>query len=199
MRKFAKFAIVALIMAFTLLTNAKPKFDEKTGSVTDTVSVVEENDTLHEMRVNACKEYMEWVFKNQGKSFSSAKLSPEAIVSVCEEHSMSIPFVMAVANLESCFGMTSRARKTNSVFSVGLFDNGKNMKSYKSQDESVKAFVELIKEDYLCGEKTVEELLKSGCFVNKYGMRYAMSQDYERNICSIMRRIIKRHPILESF
>jgi len=186
-------------MAFVLLTSAKPNMDEKAYNVTDTISVVENNDTLHEMRVNACKEYMEWVFKNQGKSFSSAKLSPEAIVSVCEEHSMSIPFVMAVANLESCFGTTNRARKTNSVFSVGLFDNGKNMKSYASQDESVAAFVKLIKEDYLFGEKTVEELLKAGCFVNKHGMRYAMSQDYERDICSIMRRIVKKHPILESF
>lgn len=199
MKKFAKFAIVALIMAFMLSTNAKSNEPSGTGQVTDTVILTETNDTLHEMRVNACKEYMEWVFKNQGKSFSSAKLSPEAIVSVCEEHSISIPFVMAVANLESCFGMTSRAKRTNSVFSVGLFDNGKNMKSYASQDESVAAFVKLIKEDYLYGEKTVEDLLKTGCFVNKYGMRYAMSQNYERNICSIMRRIVKKHPILESF
>lgn len=199
MRKFAKFAIVALIMAFMLSTNAKPNEPSRTGQVTDTVTLTETNDTLHEMRVNACKEYMEWVFKNQGKSFSSAKLSPETIVSVCEEHSISIPFVMAVANMESCFGMTSRAKRTNSVFSVGLFDNGKNLKLYESQDESVEAFVKLIKEDYLCGEKTVDDLLKAGCFVNKYGMRYAMSQNYERNICSIMRRIVKKHPILESF
>ena len=146
--------------------------------------------------IEACKDYMEWAMNNQGYDWSSTQLSPEALVTACEENNFNLAFTMAVANLESCFGCTPRSKKENSVFSVGAYDNGKNMCSYASQNESIVPFINLIKNDYLVGEKTIDDLLVPNQFVNHLGLRYAKGTKYEGQVKSIMNRIIRMYPIL---
>jgi hypothetical protein len=157
---------------------------------------VPQQDTIHDQKVQACKEYMEWAMKNQGYDWSSTQLSPEALVTACEKNDFNLAFTMAVANLESCFGCTPRSKKENSVFSVGAYDNGKNVCSYASQDESIVPFINLIKNDYLVGEKTIDDLLVPNQFVNHIGLRYAKGAKYEGQVKSIMNRIIRMYPIL---
>ena len=196
MKNFARILLTLFMVTFMVFTNANVGYVSSNGIVADSTEMECAVDSVHIMRVQACTEYMEWVLKNQGKKLSATDLDPEAVVTVCEENSFSIPFVLAVANLESCFGITPRAKKTNSVFSVGLFDNGKNMISYSHPNESISSFVDLIQNDYLFNGRTINDLLKSGGFVNRQGMRYATSAIYERQVRSIMNRIIKRHPVL---
>ncbi len=156
-----------------------------------------QNDSIHQQKVEACRAYMEWAMKNQGYDWSTTKLTPEAIVTACEENDFSIPFTMAIANLESCFGQTPRSKRTNSVFSVGSYDNGKNVCTYSNPDESIVPFINLIKNDYLLGgEKSLGDLLKSGGFVNMNGHRYANNLKYEPQVLNIMNRIIRMYPIL---
>lgn len=156
-------------------------------------------DTIHKKKVQACKEYMEWAMKNQGYSWETTKLTPEALVTACEENNFSLPFTMAIANLESCFGQTPRSKRTNSVFSVGSYDNGKNVCTYSTPDESITPFINLIKTDYLQdGEKTIGDLLTTNGFVNMNGHRYASNKKYEGQVKSIMNRIVKMYPILNS-
>lgn len=158
-----------------------------------------QNDSIHQQKIEACRAYMEWAMKNQGYDWSTTKLTPEAIVNICEENNFSIPFTMAIANLESCFGQTPRSKRTNSVFSVGSYDNGKNVCTYSTPDESIAPFINLIKKDYLQnGEKTLDDLLVTNQFVNMNGHRYAKNQKYEGQIKSIMNRIIKMYPILNA-
>lgn len=158
-----------------------------------------QNDSIHQQKIEACKAYMEWAMKNQGYDWSTTKLTPEAIVDICEENNFSIPFTMAIANLESCFGQTPRSKRTNSVFSVGSYDNGKNVCTYSTPDESIAPFINLIKKDYLQnGEKTLDDLLVTNQFVNMNGHRYAKNPQYEGQIKSIMNRIIKMYPILNT-
>lgn len=158
-----------------------------------------QNDSIHQKKIEACKAYMEWAMKNQGYDWSTTKLTPEAIVDICEENNFSIPFTMAIANLESCFGQTPRSKRTNSVFSVGSYDNGKNVCTYSTPDESIAPFINLIKKDYLQdGEKTLDDLLVTNQFVNMNGHRYAKNPQYEGQIKSIMNRIIKMYPILNT-
>ena len=158
-----------------------------------------QNDSIHQQKIEACKAYMEWAMKNQGYDWSTTKLTPEAIVDICEENNFSIPFTMAIANLESCFGQTPRSKRTNSVFSVGSYDNGKNICTYSTPDESIAPFINLIKKDYLQdGEKTLDDLLVTNQFVNMNGHRYAKNPQYEGQIKSIMNRIIKMYPILNT-
>ena len=158
-----------------------------------------QNDTIHQQKIEACRAYMDWAMKNQGYDWSTTKLTPEAIVDICEKNNFSIPFTMAIANLESCFGQTPRSKRTNSVFSVGSYDNGKNVCTYSTPDESIAPFINLIKKDYLQdGEKTLDDLLVTNQFVNMNGHRYAKNPQYEGQIKSIMNRIIKMYPILNT-
>ena len=158
-----------------------------------------QNDSIHQQKIEACRAYMEWAMKNQGYDWSTTNLTPEAIVDICEENNFSIPFTMAIANLESCFGQTPRSKRTNSVFSVGSYDNGKNVCTYSTPDESIAPFINLIKKDYLQnGEKTLDDLLATNQFVNMNGHRYAKNPKYEGQIKSIMNRIIKMYPILNT-
>lgn len=158
-----------------------------------------QNDSIHQQKIEACRAYMEWAMKNQGYDWSTTNLTPEAIVDICEENNFSIPFTMAIANLESCFGQTPRSKRTNSVFSVGSYDNGKNVCTYSTPDESIAPFINLIKKDYLQnGKKTLDDLLATNQFVNMNGHRYAKNPQYEGQIKSIMKRIIKMYPILNA-
>jgi len=158
-----------------------------------------QNDTIHQQKIEACRAYMDWAMKNQGYDWSTTKLTPEAIVDICEKNNFSIPFTMAIANLESCFGQTPRSKRTNSVFSVGSYDNGKNVCTYSTPDESISPFINLIKKDYLQnGEKTLDDLLVTNQFVNMNGHRYAKNPQYEGQIKNIMNRIIKMYPILNT-
>lgn len=156
-----------------------------------------QNDSTHQQKVDACRAYMEWAMKNQGFDWTTTKLTPEAIVDACEENNFSIPFTMAVANLESCFGQTPRAKRTNSIFSVGSYDDGRNVCTFSTPNESIAHFIKTIKNDYLLnGKKTISDLLVPNQFVNMNGDRYAKNQKYEGQVKSIMNRIIKMYPIL---
>ena len=94
--------------------------------------------------------------------------------------------------IESHFGTTSRAKRTNSVFSVGSYDDGRNVYKPKSQNESVENYILTLKRYYLV-DKTVDDLLKNGGFVNIRGHRYASDKNYELKIRQTMNGLIKTH------
>ena len=158
----------------------------------------EKADSLYKQKVEACKDYMEYALNNQNYSLSSTKLKPETLVKVSMETNFDLPFLMAVAHQESCFGATPRARKTGSVFSEGLYDNGHNAVRYSDPNESVYGFVNLLKNDYLVNGKQLPDLLKPGSFVNINGHRYASDANYENKIRYLRNKIAQEHPELLS-
>lgn len=193
--------ILAAIAKLAISSEEKNELKQmvQTEMATDSIQqdTIPQQDTIHEQKVQACKEYMEWAMKNQGYGWETTRLTPEAIVTACEQNDFSIPFTIAIANLESCFGQTPRSKKTNSVFSVGSFDNGKNYCTYDSPDSSIIPFINTIKSDYLLnGKKSINDLLVPNGFVNINGDRYASNAKYEREVKNIMNRIIKKYPIL---
>jgi flagellum-specific peptidoglycan hydrolase FlgJ len=148
-------------------------------------------------KVNAVNEYMATAAKNQKFDPRTIQLSAEAMVDACNKNNFDLPLLMAQAHLESCFGLTSRARRTNSVFSVGSYDNGKNAATYPTQNDSIVPYITLMKNNYL-GNRSVDDLLRPGCFVNSQNMRYATDKSYENKVKSIRNRIISKYPILAS-
>ena len=139
-------------------------------------------------------KYIKDTLKLNGKNPNELKLSPQLIVTLCKKHNFSIPFLVAQAHLESHFGTTDRAKRTNSVFSVGSYDSGKNACTYPSQNSSIEPYINLIKNDYLTDGKTLNDLLKPGAFVNKNGYRYASDKNYEKRLLSCMNRVLKFCP-----
>ena len=156
----------------------------------------EKIDTVFEKKVNACREYMEYALKNQNFTLNSTGLKPETLVKASMESNFDLPFLMAVAHQESCFGATPRARRTNSVFSEGAWDNGSDKVKYSDPNESVYGYIDLLNNSYLVNGKTLFDLLKPGSFVNGIGKRYASDKAYEQKISSIRKRILQKYPEL---
>jgi len=153
-------------------------------------------DSVYNVKVEACKKYMETALNNQGYNLKSTKLKPEAIVKASEENNFDLPFLMAVLHQESCFGATPRAQRTNSPFSVGSYDDGRNVVTYSDPNESISDYIRLINRDYLINGKSLMDLLKPNCFINKNGDRYAQDKNYEGKIQYLRNKILKQFPQL---
>ena len=127
---------------------------------------------------------------------SSTDLTPQALVQASEKYSFDLPLLMAAAHLESCFGATNRAKRTNSVYSVGAYDNGKDIITSSHPNQSIEGYIRLLNNDYLINGKTIEDLLKPGGFINKNGKRYASKKNYENLLKSVRNKIIQQYPEL---
>lgn len=134
----------------------------------------------------------------QGHNISELKFSPEHLIEVCERTGFDLPLMLAQMQCESNFGLNgARCKETNSPFSVGLYDNGKNVVRYANQNDAIDSYVRLMQNNYL-NDKGVDELLAPGGFVNKDGNRYASDPQYESKISATRNAIIKRFPELAS-
>lgn len=190
-------AVTAILFYIDKL-NIMDKDKESLKNAIRTEAIIDKpQDTNFEQKVESVKKYIEVALKNQGYSIENLKLSPEAIVKACYENGFDLPLCLAQAHLESCFGMTNRARKTNSVWSVGSYDNGKNKATYKTQDDSIVPYINLMKNNYL-GNKSIGDILTPGSFVDFKGNRYASDVNYENKVKKLRNKIISKYPELAS-
>ena len=162
--------------------------------------IVEEDtlasDPVFLEKVDAVEAYMRMALANQNFSMDDTQLSAEALVRASYNYNFDLPLLVAAAHLESCFGATPRARRTNSVYSVGCYDNGKNVIKYNHPNDSIIGYINLINNDYLIDGKTINDLLKPGKFVNMDGNRYASAKNYEYKLKKIINKIKRNYPIL---
>lgn len=149
-------------------------------------------------KVKDVEKYMKFALKNQNYTMASTGLKPETLVMASMKKNFDLPFLMAVAHQESCFGATPRAKRTNSVFSVGSYDDGRNVVTYDDPNESVEAYIDLIRNKYLFDGKTIFDLMIPGNFVNRAGNRYAQDKKYEGKIKYLRNLILKKFPDLNS-
>lgn len=104
------------------------------------------------------------------------------LVEECIRFDINILLPLSQGVCESHFGTKGLAKKTNSVWNVGAFDDYlyKEINSHYKFDNptaSIEAYLKLLKNRYLNG-KTEEELLEN--FVDINGKRYASAENYER-------------------
>ena len=189
-------AVISVLAAIHDLNIRKSEKEYLENIVKMEVEQLHKADSVFNEKVEACKKYMEWALSNQGYSFKSTDLRPETLVKAAEESGFDLPFLIAVAHQESCFGATPRAKKTNSVFSVGSYDDGSNVVNYSDPNESVIDYINLIKRDYMINGKTINDLMIPNNFVNKNGDRYAQDKKYENKIKYLRDLIIKNFPEL---
>lgn len=189
-------AVISVLAAIHDLNIRKNEKEYLENIVKMEIEQLHKADSVFNEKVEACKKYMEWALSNQGYSFKSTDLRPETLVKAAEESGFDLPFLIAVAHQESCFGATPRAKKTNSVFSVGSYDDGSNVVNYSDPNESVIDYINLIKRDYMINGKTINDLMIPNNFVNKNGDRYAQDKKYENKIKYLRDLIIKNFPEL---
>lgn len=156
---------------------------------------IEDSDE-YKLKLDACRKYMAIALNNQNFTFKSTGLKPETLVKASIEKGFDLPFLIAAAHQESCFGAAPRARRTNSVFNVGSYDDGRNVVIYDDPNQSVYGYIELLENDYLVDGKTIFDLLKPGKFVNYDNKRYASDKKYEYKLRRLRNRILKQYPEL---
>lgn len=122
----------------------------------------------------------------------TSSLNAYALVEACEKYDLDIKFVLAQGQIESHFGTTGMAIKTNSVFNVGAYDNlryeeinGKY--KYRHPDYSIEPYMRLLYRDYITGTKTELDLMVK--FVNKNGKAYSSNPNYERALLNLFKKI----------
>ena len=192
-------AVLLAIESSKLPANDKQELSQVVAQHDDSIrqsNIQRAMDSVYAEKVRECRKYMEWALNNQGYTLESTNLKPETLVDASITHSFDLPFLMAVAHQESCFGATPRARRTNSVFSEGLYDNGHNAVRYNDPNESVYGYINLMENDYLIDGKTLSDLLVPGGFINHNGHRYASDRNYENKIKHLRNRIAREYPNL---
>ena len=125
--------------------------------------------------------------------FPKSKLSAKNLVEKCLKYNMDITFVLSQGIIESHLGTEGIAKKTNSVWNVGTYDNGKVLYTYNHPDESVEPYLILLKDMYLIKiikkdtiKRDINSLITDNGFYNINGHRFAVFKNYENSIRIVM-------------
>ena len=158
------------------------------------------SDSLHQAKVEAVRQCLGDKMKNfrgpKNYDPNEVKVAPDEFVSAAEENNYDLVLVLAQAWCESRFCTTKRAKETNSMFSVGCYDNGKNKCVYKTPGESISPYMNLMKNDYAIDD-TLQDIFKGKKgLVNQNGDRYASDVNYEKTLKSVYDSIKKAYPVL---
>jgi hypothetical protein len=119
------------------------------------------------------------------KKAPTSTLSPIRLINACDEFEVDIRLLLAQGTIESYFGTKGLAKKTNSVWNMGAFDNTVfddilYIYKYEHPDKSIRPYLKKIRNSYLGKKKTELDLLNN--FVNLSGQRYATSENYEKEL-----------------
>ena len=140
----------------------------------------------------------------EGSLYNINKLpvDPAMIVWYCFKYNFDIPLLCAQAHCENHFGADPKAKrcqKTKSLFSVGLYDDGRNLFNYDKFEDSIPHYIRLMKNDYLInGKKTINQLLQNNSLVNMDNKRYAFDRNYESKVRATRNKYMKLYPILKT-
>lgn len=122
----------------------------------------------------------------------SSSVNGLAIFEACQEYDVDIIFVLAQGQIESHYGTTGVAAKTNSIFNVYAYDGrsaddmNKRGHGYDHPDKSIRPYLKLLTEQYLNG-KTEKDMFKK--FTNINGQRYATDTGYENKLYNTYQKI----------
>lgn len=176
------FGIITMVLALVFSTITSIRFykndsEELQYHVYEEMAVLEYNAAKLEL-VNAIDAYIQSVAKG-------SSLDGIVVLDNCLKYDIDICFVLAQGDVESKFGTAGIARKTNSVWNVFAGDSFgyadiHHKGKYKSPNDSVKPYMELLSTKYLSDKKTEYDLMKN--FVDKGGHRYASSSTYEESL-----------------
>lgn len=178
-------SVLLLIISLVLLLTREEKYDTATEYMKE---LHVKYQGVKSDLVDATQNYIDSIAPN-------SNLRALILVEKCEEYKIPITFVLAQGELESKFGTTGLAYRTNSIWNVGAYDNYdiKNIKiKYENPNDSVEPYLNLLNSNYLNG-KTIEDLFDSFTDIN--GNRYATDKYYESKLKTIHNYILTNHSI----
>lgn len=150
------------------------------------------NSVYERTNYKLVKEVNDYIKRVAPKS----KISSKLLVNICQKYDLDIIFVLAQGILESNLGTKGLASKTNSVWNVGSYDNGRILYRYNHPNESIEPYAKLLHEKYLMlgdsievNDKNILHLLQDRGYINYQGRRFATARRYEPCIRNIMIKI----------
>ena len=151
---------------------------------------------LFQRKVEALKNEMNRVLAYKNKSTDDILFNIENVVYLCYKYNFDLTLLVAMMQGETHFGTSNRSIRTGSVISIGQYDN-KTVVTYNNQDECFEPYIKIVQRDYLDnGNKSVDDILADGKFVNHMGKRYASDPQYEKKIRRIRNGLIRNVPVL---
>ena len=200
--KFAK-CLGALTLAGALslgglYLNKEPDKDAQRNKTVKVLSVEDMIPNYNE-KVAAVEDYLITAFTRYGhpERLKNLDVTAEDFVRVAYEENIDLPLLLAAAWVETKMGTEGVcvSKGTNSMYSVGAWDNGTTRNYYNSKVESMYHYAQIIKNDYL-RDCDIDTLLKDGNFVNKKGHRYASNPCYERDLRNTRNKILNNYEVL---
>ena len=181
-----------------LYLNHVPVEDAQEDESLKIMSVEDMIPNYHE-KVAAVEDYLITSFTYYGhpERLKNLDITAKDFVIVSYEEDIDLPLLLAAGWIETKMGTEGVciSRGTNSMYSVGAWDDGTTRNYYDSKVESMYHYAQIIKNDYLRG-RDVDTLLKDGNFVNKNGHRYASNPRYERDLRNTRNKILKNYEVL---
>ena len=146
-------------------------------------------------KMNALREKMaEEINKYIQEVAPSSSLRGLHLLDDCHEADIDVVFVLAQGQIESHYGTTGLARKTNSVFNVYAYDGTEfeeihEKGKFSHPNKSVKPYLDLLSRRYLSSNVSEYDLMLN--FVDKDGNRYASDPNYEKKLLATYEKILK--------
>ena len=191
-------ALAGALLLSGLYLNHVPVEDAQEDESLKIMSVEDMIPNYHE-KVAAVEDYLITSFTRYGhpERLKNLDITAKDFVIVSYEEDIDLPLLLAAGWIETKMGTEGIcvSKGTNSMYSVGAWDNGTIKNQYDSKLESIYHYAQIIKNDYLRG-RNVETLLKDGNFVNKNGHRYASNPYYERDLRNARNKILKNYEVL---
>ncbi len=187
MKKINTLILLTLTIWFITFQNFFPKSDKKTFGAAYYYNI-RLNDSIR-----AKNNYMELHYNKVDsiiKSYQS-DINTEHLLQLSYEYNMDVYFILAQGIVESHLGTVGRARRTKSVFGVGMYDNGISCRKYcySHVDDSIEPYINLLINRYLKDKnpRNTHLLLQPNGFKN----RYASAENYEVTIKQVYNKITR--------
>ena len=160
-----------------------------------------EIQALHELKVQeldrCMQDKMRYFRGPKNYDPNEIQLSAEELITQCESYGYDPILAAAQTWNETKCGTSNRARRTNSAFSVGCMDNGKNTAIYSDVNASIEPYIQLMQNDYGINDDTLTAIFNgTRKLVNTAGYRYATDANYEATLKRTYNSIKKKYPVL---
>lgn len=159
--------------------------------VIEYVELVNPQDSIKQELISEVDTYIK-------STFPESEVTPDSLVEVCLKHDFNITFALAQGAIESGMGTKGRAKRTNSVWNVGAYDNRPQLKGfiYQDPDNSIEPYVLLVKNKYMGGVLSHHDLMKNYVVYNTT-TRYASNKNYEKQLKDLYHKIKSKTRIEE--
>ena len=184
--KFKKILLFALLILLPLISINSNSVNTST-TTKPVMHLVDDNKEKLTIIIALQEEVSNYI---SGYYRGCPEIIPKSIVNVGLEQDIDICFMMAQAEIETCFGKTGLGRATSRYSLFGV-----EFEKYSNYPQAVKRYAELLKKSYLVNGKNEQSLLKR--YVNKNGNRYAVNPRYEATMRSVYNKIVRNTRIKE--